>query len=265
MNIEKSFNQYYGQYFEQAVCAIINGEPPGNKTEYSFSFEEMDKMNLDAQKVAQYLDKKSAIYLGRKTSQESSDLVCDGEGIELKYVSKGAGTYFNTTISNIDLTGFESFHSRLVRRGYISKLKESFGDLVSETSLSPVNAKNRKIITEDKSKWEPLAKLEDSIRVEYVKDFFNYLVENEEILHQFISTLLTKECADKTVPDRVVIFDYKTGEITDISKEKILTRIESKGFRNAGKSFVFDRFRIAFGWQNGNGLSNPTIRVFLEK
>ena len=30
------------------------------------------------------------------------------------------------------------------------------------------------------------------------------------------------------------------------------------------KGFKIGNIRFAIGWQNGNGLNNPTIRVFLE-
>ena len=40
--------------------------------------------------------------------------------------------------------------------------------------------------------------------------------------------------------------------------------IENKTIKNAGLSLVFDNFRVAIGWQNGNGLNNPTFRVFLK-
>ena len=35
--------------------------------------------------------------------------------------------------------------------------------------------------------------------------------------------------------------------------------------RFTDKGMVIGNIRIAIGWQNGNGLNNPTIRVFLQE
>lgn len=261
---EKKNNQYYGQYFEEAICSIINHVDIPNNTGYSFEAEEIERMNSHANQVAKHIQAKSAVYVGRETSNQNCDIICDEESIEIKYVSTGNGTYFNTSISVIDTIGFESYHSRLLTSGYISRMKEIFGDMISETNLSPVkSAKDASLIKAHKD-YRYLADIESDIRVSYVKDFFDFLVKNEEAMRKFIYGLITKDFANKKIPFRIVVFNYEKESILEISKAQVEKMLESKTIRNAGKSLVFDDFRVAFGWQNGNGLRNPTLRVFLS-
>ena len=48
MEITKNNNQYYGKYFERAICSVINNEPFVNLTNFNFPPEDIEKMNSDA-------------------------------------------------------------------------------------------------------------------------------------------------------------------------------------------------------------------------
>lgn len=264
MKIDKSNNQYYGRYFEEAIVSLINKNQPQNNTGYNFEIEEILEMNHDAQQVANFLQADTAFYVGRETSNQNADIIVNEEELEIKYVSGSTGTYFNTSINYLESLGFESYHNRLFSEGYLQKLKDTFGDLISLDNNSPVsNAQDVRLIRASKE-WLALERMESQIRVQYVKDFFNFLQRSPEKTKQFVYGLITKTVANKTMPSRIIIFNHKTKKILEISNEALSKMLDNKIFRNAGKSFVFDDFRIAFGWQNGNGLRNPTLRVFLK-
>ena len=85
LKIHRAHNQYYAQYIEEAVVAIINSSPIVNNTKFVFQQWELDIMNEDACNIASYLSASSATYVGRKTSTFSCDLIADGKEVELKY------------------------------------------------------------------------------------------------------------------------------------------------------------------------------------
>ena len=70
------------------------------------------------------------------------------------------------------------------------------------------------------------------------------------------------ETVNKTAPDKIVVFNYKEKEIYEVNPNN---QIEEGNISNTDKSIKIDNIRIAIGWQNGNGLNNPTIRVFLRR
>lgn len=260
----KSDNQYYGQYFEEAVFSILQNLPIINKTNCTFSPEEIEEMNSAAKEVANSLGHvDNVIYTGRKTSKASGDLICDEKIIELKYVSTGTGTYFNTSISFIDETGFEPFHSRLISSGYLDQLAKTFSGLISTTSLSPVSSSEKRKLIRSSPKWDYFENFEGIIRKEYIKDFFAFLQENPDKLFLFIEGLLTKKIASKEIPNLIIVYNRTKKTFIKISREEISSLISNQEIKNTGLSFSAPGYRFSFGWQNGNGLCNPTIRVFL--
>ena len=48
-----------------------------------------------------------------------------------------------------------------------------------------------------------------------------------------------------------------------INQQEIQSYIDDIDFYNTDFGLIFKNFRMQFGWQNGTGLNNPTIRVFL--
>lgn len=61
----------------------------------------------------------------------------------------------------------------------------------------------------------------------------------------------------------MIVLNYKNGTVREIDlahfKENISTNI-----RVTEKGLVIGNVRLAFSWQNGVGLNNPTIRAYLE-
>ena len=81
---EKKENRNIGTYLEQAVVAIINHEPIVNNTDCEFSTEVVEKINSDAQKIAESLGGTSARYIGNQTKSTNCDIIADGKIVELK-------------------------------------------------------------------------------------------------------------------------------------------------------------------------------------
>lgn len=266
MIISKADNQHYGRYFEEAVSSYINKIEPINNTNFAFLQEELDEMNSDAKQVADYLNLRRAEYVGRKTSTEDCDIIGDNQKIEIKYVSTGKGTYLNTSIDYLHTAlGFTRYHDYMTKYGLIELLEQYFGDDINKNNTSPATQKFSSYVQKEKpAEYKEIVKLDKSIRTQYVTDLYNYLLENPDKLRIFISDMITKEASDKTVPTRIVIFNHKTKQILDLTNEKIYEMAKSKVLKNCGLSLAFDNFRVAIGWQNGTGLNNPTLRVFIK-
>ena len=264
MKISKINNRHYGQFFEQALESTINREVVINKTEFVFPAGDEATMASHAAQLADYLNATSAKRVGNQTSNESCDLYIDEEEVELKYVGSGSGTYFNTSMEYTTLLGFESYHDYLVKVGYIAKLKSLFGDMVSETNISPVsNANSSYIRNNHTSIYNRLAKWEGTIRKIYVRKFYEFLLENPTAKAQFISDMITKNASGKHIPKRLIVFNHSKETITEYTREKLTKLTENDIIELNGYSITFGGVRVTFAWQNGTGLNNPTIRVFI--
>ena len=131
---------------------------------------------------------------------------------------------------------------------------------------SPVNVKESKNIRHNYSNiWEKEIKpADEKIRQQFIDDLVKYFNNHHDCLYTFISDMLNKntETVNKTAPDKIIVFNYKEKEIYEVNPNN---QIEEGNISNTDKSIKIDNIRIAIGWQNGNGLNNPTIRVFLRR
>lgn len=264
LNITKKNNQYYGQYIEEAVVAIINNEPiVNNVKDFSFQEWEIEIMNEDAAAIATYLNASSATYMGRKTSLASCDIIADDREIELKY-SKDNGTYYNTSVTYFDQFGLVPFKQYMIDYGVLAFLATYFGDKVYN-NISPVDATEgsnwRKANPEA---YSQLIDIEAKAREAYVTQVFEYLIADESRIKYFAQQMLTKESSGKHTPDSVIIYHYDTDKLIEFTKDEILAMANGNMVRK-GYTFKFDGFHTTIAWQNGTGLNNPTIRVYLDK
>lgn len=264
MKIKKEDNQYYGKYFEQAICNIINKEKIINITGFDFSTSEIEELNADAQMVADYLKADYAEYLGEHTRSSNCDLLIDGKEIELKYVSQGSGTYYNTSLNYINSElGFTSYSEYLKKHNVLFFLERTFGEKVYK-NISPISNSESSFFRHKKPKsYEILQRLEKEARKEYVKDLYNFLSNNPTLLQKFINDMISKKTSNKDIPETILVFNNQTKKILTISKDTLVSFVKNKTFNYTDCGFVFDNFRVQFGWQNGTGLNNPTIRVFI--
>lgn len=266
LNITKETNQYYGKFFENAVASIINNETIVNKTGYdNFTSEDINQMIDDAKICAKYLNGTKCEWVGNQTSNANCDIIIDdNEHIELKYVSSGTGTYFNTSIYYFTKFGFD-FKEYMNNNNYYDIFKDN-GFNYSLKNNSPVNVKESKNIRHNYSNiWEKEIKpADEKIRQQFIDDLVKYFNNHHDCLYTFISDMLNKntETVNKTAPDKIIVFNYKEKEIYEVNPNN---QIEEGNISNTDKSIKIDNIRIAIGWQNGNGLNNPTIRVFLRR
>lgn len=272
MRIAKAVNQYYGSYFEQAIASIINEVEVSNTTGFSFPKGHEAEIETDARSVVDkyFSDAKAAKHIGRETSSKSGDIIIDGVSYEIKYVSGGAGTHFNTSVSYTKNLGYISMVDFMRSEGLFKLAAENFGSKysVNEKNISPVSNQVSSAIRKDPelaSSYENYKKIEASTRAKYVKDFLNFLQENPEKAEQFIYQMVSKETANKEVSDVLIVFDHGKKTSISLSKEEILSKTDSSlGLKISGKNSISNGFvRATFSWQNGIGLNNPTIRVFI--
>lgn len=268
MEIKKENNQYYAEYIESKVTSIINNENyilPDCLKEFNFTKEEIEEMNNDAAQIATYINGNTAKWVGRNCGNEKCDIIVDNNRqIELKYVGSGTGTYLNASLSYFsDKLGFVSF-TEYTHKTICPILEEEYGTSVYET-FSPVSMAVSKDIRHNKPElYEKIKEVDKVMRKQYTNDLFNYLKNNPDKLTLFITDCITKNINNKSTPTELIIFNHNTKNLICYNKETILQKIKNKEIKNAGLSLVFDNFRVAIGWQNGNGLNNPTFRVFLK-
>lgn len=264
LDITKKNNQYYGQYIEEAVVAIINNQPiVNNVKDFTFQEWEIDIMNEDAATIAAYLNASSAEYMGRKTSLASCDIIADNKEIELKY-SKDNGTYYNTSVVYFDQFGLIPFKQYMIDYGVLSFLATYFGNKVYN-NISPVSQKEGSVWSkENPEAYKQLIAIEAKARDAYVTQVFEYLTEDKSRVKYFAQQMLTKESSGKHTPDSVIIYHHNTDELIEFTKDEILAMANSPMTRS-GYTFKFNGFHTTIAWQNGTGLNNPTIRVYLDK
>ena len=89
-------------------------------------------------------------------------------------------------------------------------------------------------------------------------------MNNTEARLQFIKNLITKEASNKSMPDRLIVFNHDTKWIREFNKQDILTCLVNDNLALSGGTIKMYGVHFTIAWQNGTGLNNPTIRVFLE-
>ena len=124
---EKKDNQYYGKYFEYLVSCILNKELPCLSAEqWGVATEDGLIIEKEAREVAAFLGPHRCLHTGLHTGNAEADLVLDnGQTIELKRVSSGSGTYYNTSIYHLTKYGFD-FKDYLREFGLYDALRDNF-------------------------------------------------------------------------------------------------------------------------------------------
>lgn len=259
MMLTKKNSQYFAEYVEKKIYQKVTGIrlPCPN---YSFSADEKKEMDSDAEKIAAYFSKSAVFkYTGRNTSNSVADFYSDGKDIELKYTKMSSGTYFNTSVEYCSLKlGFPSYQKYLLKFGVLDFLSSFFGQKVFE-NISPVSISESKLFRKDKMNYSRLKKLESKARKAYVEDFLKYLQENK-LEKIFLSDMINKYSKGKA-PDQIIIFNYENKDIKIFDMKDFES--EGKLMLSGQNSLKNSTVRVTFAWQNGTGLNNPTIRVFL--
>jgi hypothetical protein len=153
--------------------------------------------------------------------------------------------------------------------GLYEAIEQNFGTIVpvSRKNNSPVSQPNSSFIRHNyESKWkENIVPVDEAMRMKFTEDIANYFTKNPDKVYEFISDILNKKSSTskKTSPDRLVVLNYNKGTVREIDLKNFKENI-STNIRATSKGLVIGNVRIAFSWQNGVGLNNPTIRAYLE-
>jgi hypothetical protein len=262
-------NQYYGKYRECCVVAQLNHSDVEYYENYVFTPEEKKNLFEEAKMIADFLGEHTASYLGNHTANESGDILLDnGEVVEIKTVSAGSGTYFNTSIYYFDKFGFD-FKKYMEECGLYDILEEIFGSKIkiSRTNNSPVNQSNSSFIRHNYKELyeEKIVPIDNLMRIKFTQDVANYFSNNPDKVYEFISDMLEKNSSTskKKSPDRMIVLNYHKKTVREIDLKNFKNNI-STNIKATEKGLVVGNVRIAFSWQNGVGLNNPTIRAYLE-
>ena len=265
----KADNQYFGKYRECCVVAYLNNSEIEYNENYIFTEEEKINLSKEAKLIADFLGNHTATYLGNQTINESGDIKLDnGEVIEIKSVSAGSGTYFNTSIFYFTKFGFD-FKKYMVGWGLYDALEEHFGNkiTVNRKNNSPVNQKASSFIRHNYADLynKVIVPIDLNMRMALTKDIAEYFSTNPNKAYEFISDMLTKNSttSKKKMPDRMIVLNYCKGSVREVNLKNFQDNI-STNVRITNTGLVIGNVRVAFSWQNGVGLNNPTIRVFLE-
>lgn len=277
-------NQYFAEYIEKAVCAIINKKEIINDTGYPFTEKDMQLMNRHAQNwvEAEFSYAYHADYLGRKTITEDCDIIINyTDHVELKYIAEGNGTYLNTSIYYFTQFGFD-FHDYMENMGYLDFLTTVLGSkIVKRNNKSPVSQEVSSNIRKNNPELykTDIVPADKKVRQTFVNDLINYFTNPEyyDDLQLFGYQMLIKETAtsQKRNPDFISVYGYSDDITRRIYPNQILKPnepiiITQEQTFNKNKEAIFsiklnNVIRVQIGWQNGTGLNNPTIRVFIEK
>lgn len=262
-------NQYYGKYRECCVVAHLNNTDIEYHENFTFTPEEQKRLLNEAKLIANFIGDHTATYLGNHTATESGDILLDnGEVVEIKTVSAGSGTYFNTSIYYFEKFGF-NFKTYMEEYGLYDAIEQNFGSIVkvSRKNNSPVSQSNSSFIRHNyKSEWkEKIVPIDEVMRIKFTQDISNYFIQHSDKVYEFISDMLNKNSitSKKVAPNRLIVLNYEKGTVREIDLKHFKDNI-STNIRNTDKGLVIGNVRIAFSWQNGVGLNNPTIRAYLE-
>lgn len=262
-------NQYYGKYRECCIVAHLNNTDVDYHENYMFTEEEQKTLFNEAKLVADFLGNHTATYLGNHTAMESGDILLDtGDVIEIKTVSAGSGTYFNTSIYYFSKFGF-NFKEYMEKYGLYDAIEDNFGSIVqvSRKNNSPVNQSNSSFIRHNYcSEWkEKIVPIDEKMREKFTQDIANYFIQNVDKIYEFISDMLNKNSptSKKSSPDRMIVLNYKKNTVREIDLKNFKENI-STNIKVTSRGLIIGNVRLAFSWQNGVGLNNPTIRVYLE-
>lgn len=271
---KKAENQWYGKAFEQVINAVFHQVKINNP--YPLHVEEKDfqKMFKHAKSFIENFEKKyfkinSMEWVGNKTSTENGDLIVNGLVVEVKYTEKGNATWLNTNMDRFhDTYGFpKTYKDYMMEAGLYDILVKNLGEEVSLENVSPISDGARAKKIQSMSFYKDYAKKENDVRTKYTSDVFKFLKNSPEVEKQFTLDVVTKGICQKTMPDFLCSFHYGDDSFESYSKEDLMALYKDGKITQTSRQklgFYAGKIQIAIGWQNCNGLCNPTIRGFIK-
>lgn len=230
----------------------------------------------DLQEKIKFKDTK---LIGDKTKNQLGDVLLDDNvSLELKYVNSGNGTYHNTTINYWHYVfGLPLYIDFLDKEGYFDYLDSlNLGEDLqyNKNNSSPFNVKQSKIIRHNmESVYNLITKAEIPIRKKYTDEICLKLLEKNNlqtlVYDMIYKVKFTKNATKehKGIPNNVLVFNRSTNSCSFQEREDIMKYIKKNNFnfkKTMNGLIIDNKITLQNGWQNGTGLNNPTIRVFIN-
>lgn len=272
----KSTNQYFGELFEVSLCNELDINTGNFKIQYQFADDEIACVQYDANNMAKLLNNivdfsdLNWFYCARNTVAALGDISNGNMSIELKYVNSGSGTYHNTSITYLNGFGIIPYHDFLINHGYYDQLAKIIPSMKANIVFnSPFTHEESHIIRHNmKNEYAEIEHIEKTIRAKYIDYVGAEIVHRnliDTIFNDFLNKKKTSNKRYKGIPDLIAICNHHTGACRVIDKRKLSNLASRSSVCINGSSIIVnDVMRLVIGWQNGNGLSNPTIRCFLS-
>jgi len=280
---KKERNKYSGELFERIIVNSFENENYVEK-DSKLTEEENSKCCNSAKKVLNYLKENIQIetikHIGKETKNQLGDILINNKiSVEIKYLnSVGLGTYHNSTLSYFDkklkLKSYKDFLKENNYYSFVNGLLKENNLIANIENSSPFTIQESKIIRKQlKDKYADIKNYEEKIRTFYVDYLYKELTNNQELINILIFDLINKITFSKDnynykgIVDYYIVFLENKNKIITIKKES-LEELKNKKIeiQKTDKSIIIkDLFRIVPGWQNGTGLNNATIRIFLDE
>lgn len=271
----KELNGNYAEYIERLLNAVVRNE--------FVSFKHIDQqMTLDCSKITQEEKNemlswayniqntyhfKTSEYIGRNTKSEKGDLILNNQITEFKCVSQGSGTYFNTSVTYLDKFGILNPIAAYERIGYRDTLERLISPLGYHTTeygnLSFVTQSTSTMI-QKKSVYNDIKQIDGSLRAIYTDKLSKYFKANPEQAKIFIFDMLYK--CSKGPAEQMLIYNYHNNTIHLLQVSNMINENLKNNILTPSGKYGFswgDGCRVQLGWQNGSGLNNYTLRVFI--
>ena len=259
----KKENDLYGEAFEKLLVNKLGGHVALTEAELGAKIEDRH-VSMAAEILGNKFGTiRSVEHIGKQVKNANADIKINGLNIEVKYVSGGTGTYWNTSMDAVtDFFGLESYpknHIKEVR----DFLYPFFGDSVYR-NVSPVTLEqSHEFRHNHKDKYEQLKRVEFLCRDRYVHYLAHFFGTHPDKVVQLYDMILSKGASNKQAPDYLFVYNYDTKCYRFCSKEDLVSKSIEFNFTESQLGFIIGNFRVAVAWQNGTGLNNPTIRCFL--
>lgn len=202
--------------------------------------------------------------IGQFTTTEDGDIKINKSlTIELKSTADDSlGTHYNAVVDCLKdiLSNIPTYEDFLMQQGFYEKLP-----LITNVPFTKgrtiFDKPHRRLLSSQQR--SQIRELESPICERYVSLVFDEVKRLHKEL-QLMNYFLGKG-NKKHLPDVLVASHRNAKTISIYKKEDLQSLHLSDKIRKTGKSIVFPGVcRIQFGWQNGTGLDNPTIRTFLQ-
>lgn len=274
MSRTKANNANYAEYMERILNALINNSVDFNIidkemiTDISMiTLNEKNEMLSWAKNIQKKYNFKTSQYIGRSTVKEKGDLILDEKITELKCVSQNNGTYYNTSVNY-----FDKFHilnpviayEKIGYRNFLQKLIASYGFKTTDYGTMSFVDQTTSSIIQKLPIYKQIKSIDNIIRAIYVDKLVKYFNTHPQEAQTFINDMMKKDT--KGTAEQLLIYNYFNNSMNLIAVPDIITQnTKINTIKKSGKYSLRwgSSAKATIAWQNGTGLNNFTIRVFI--